>query len=202
VAGAPQIKPVFLSASIPDPKRDPKYMQSADLIAIREAVLALAAVVLPHALLVFGGHPAISPFVRLVAERVHGEKNVRIYQSDFFRNLIPPDSQAFPDLVWTPVELGPQGAPDRARSLLRMREEMICCVHFGTGVFIGGMEGVEEEFDLFVRLQPTARLLPIASTGAASRFLFERHRARLPADVQDALEQEVAYQAMFRALLE
>jgi hypothetical protein len=58
---------VFLSASVPDPKRDPKYYRTADVTAIRDAVRALVTIVLPKARLVWGGHPAITPPVRVIA---------------------------------------------------------------------------------------------------------------------------------------
>jgi len=57
------LAPVFLSASVPDPSRHAAYFQTARPARIREAVTQLARVVLPHGLLVFGGHPAISPLV-------------------------------------------------------------------------------------------------------------------------------------------
>ena len=43
-----KIKNIFLSASIPLPERDPKYIKTVDIIAKRDAVIALTTVVLPH----------------------------------------------------------------------------------------------------------------------------------------------------------
>ena len=40
------MKNIFLSASIPLPERHPKYYDSADIIAIRDAVIALASLVI------------------------------------------------------------------------------------------------------------------------------------------------------------
>ena len=57
---------IFLSASIPLPERDPIFYQTADFIAIRDAVRALATIVIPKAHLVWGGHPAITPLIRYV----------------------------------------------------------------------------------------------------------------------------------------
>ncbi len=37
---------IFLSASIPDPNRNEKYFNSADISAIRDAVRALATVII------------------------------------------------------------------------------------------------------------------------------------------------------------
>lgn len=42
MAGNNEIKNIFLSASIPLQKRDPQYIETADIIAIRDAVIALS----------------------------------------------------------------------------------------------------------------------------------------------------------------
>ena len=63
-------RPVFLSASVPDPLRNPRYFESADPARIRQAVGALVRVAAPSARLVFGGHPAISPLVLDAATQV------------------------------------------------------------------------------------------------------------------------------------
>lgn len=139
MAASPEYSPgpVFLSASLPSPERHPAYAASANPVAIREAVRALAEVVVPAARLVFGGHPEISPRVQQEAERLGAADNVVIYQSRFFEKLIPPASQRFRQLVWTPA-----GA-DRESSLRLMREQMLQSERFHAGVFIGGMEGVD-----------------------------------------------------------
>ena len=59
---------IFLSASIPSPERDRKYYDTADIVAIRDAVRALATVVIPKAHLIWGGHPSITPLIRFVME--------------------------------------------------------------------------------------------------------------------------------------
>ena len=58
---------VFLSASVPLPNRDASFFQTADVVAIREAIKALVLVLLEkNGDLVFGGHPAITPLVRML----------------------------------------------------------------------------------------------------------------------------------------
>lgn len=183
---------VFLSASIPSQGRDLAYMTTANLLAIREAVSALTLVVVPVNRLVFGGHPAISPLVHLAAERLGSADHVYIYQSQFFKSIIPRSSLMFRHLVWTPA-----GA-DRTSSLLRMRDQMITSESFQAGVFIGGMEGVEEEFTIFRHLHPNAIILAVASTGAAARILFDRETW---GSKDPGLETDVAYASLFRRLL-
>jgi hypothetical protein len=78
-----------------------------------------------------------------------------------------------------------------------MREQMLQHA-FDAGVFIGGMDGVEEEFQLFRTRHPTALVLPVASTGAAARILFDQHRHDFDADLAVMLEHEYAYMSLFR----
>jgi SLOG-like protein len=186
---------IFLSASIPDPRSDPRFFETADVIAIRDAVRALATVVLPQDLLVWGGHPAITPMIRVVADSlgVQVQEHVWLYQSEFFRDIAPSDNEAFAHIEWIPAVDN-----DRQRSLERMRQAMLESGPFNAGVFIGGMEGVLEEFDLFQKIHTEAKLLPIASTGAAAREIYGKNRERYHPE----LSKEYAYASLFRKLLE
>jgi hypothetical protein len=193
------MKHFFLSGSIPDPRRDPRYMETADLTAIRESVSALATVVFKRGKIIFGGHPAISPLVLVVAQSLHAEGRVRVYQSEYFRDLIPPESTAFPDLMWTP-----RVRDSLEASLQLMRERMIADGPFEAAFFIGGMEGVETEFELFRRQWPAIPTYPIASTGAAAKMLLNEWGSRLPgvtANRQTELQNDVVYGALFERLL-
>lgn len=186
--------PIFLSASVPDAARDPRYHDTSDVIAIRDAVRALVTVVLPHGRLIWGGHPAITPLVRVVAEGIGAtdERRVTLYQSRYFRRKAPKDNAAFESVVWTPATRG-----DPERSIAVMRERMLGSEQFRAGVFIGGMEGVEVEYEMFRRLHPDAVAAPVASTGAAAAAIFARDRARFPAE----LETDLAYPTLFRKVL-
>lgn len=187
---------VFLSASVPDTRWHPRYHSTADLSAIREAVVALATVVLPQRVLLFGGHPAISPLVSLIATRLGALDHVRIYQSEFFRGAVPADSLAFPSIIWSPETPG-----DREESLARMRQAMLTAQPLCSGVFIGGMEGVEAEYALFRQLHPGLPAYAVASTGAAARILFDGDHSQPPnATLRRALEYDLVYDALFRSL--
>lgn len=79
------VKNIFLSASVPLEERDPKYFKTADVIAIRDSVIALASAVLANQSyhLIWGGHPSITPLITLVLDR-YGLKmsdRVTLYQS-------------------------------------------------------------------------------------------------------------------------
>lgn len=180
----------FLSASIPSPIRDKKYIDTADIIAIRDAVRAFATVVIPKSSLVWGGHPAITPLIRYVIE--HQDKqvanHVTLYQSQFFEKFFPEDNGTFEKVVIVPKK------ENREDSLLAMRTRMFEDNNFQAGVFIGGMEGVEEEFNLFKKFHPTAKIIPVASTGAAARLIYEQ----MDYKADPRLIDDYAYMAMFR----
>jgi SLOG cluster3 family len=128
-------------------------------------------------------------------------------------------------------EHGERAAPDggwRNASLLRMRYEMLgrpgpYPVHpyfermtdrlggarehvmktyeFSGAVFIGGMEGVEHEFNIFRSFHPTTPAYPIASTGSACTDLFERVRPYLTSEQTTGLEdKEAAYSLLMQDL--
>ena len=54
---------VFLSASVPLPTRHPRFHETADVMAIKEAIKALVIEVIPRGKIIFGGHPAITPLI-------------------------------------------------------------------------------------------------------------------------------------------
>lgn len=184
---------IFLSASIPDQQRDEKYYQTADVIAIRDAVRALTSVVVPHSKIIMGGHPAITPLIRYVIERMDADANdhITIYQSLFFKDKFPEDNLNFNNIVYTPSGI------DQKNSLLLMRLTMIPPNSFKAGVFIGGMDGVEDEYNIFRKLNPRALLLPVASTGGAAEIIYNE----LSPEADKRLKTEYAYMSLFRSLL-
>lgn len=187
------MRSVFLSASIPLPHRDPKYFETADVVAIRESIRALVSVVVPASQLVFGGHPAITPLIRLLVRGTARpvREHVILYQSRFFQAQFPPEAAEFEE-----VRLIDAAANDLEGSLAKMREAMIGAHEFEAGVFIGGMEGVEAEYDLFRHVHPGKPAYPIASTGAAARILFNKHTP----DRRELMD-DLRYLSLFRRLL-
>lgn len=180
---------IFLSASVPDPVRGPEYAKTADAVAIAAAVSALVHVVLGRRPLVWGGHPAITPMVLVVADGLGLEYGrwVKLYQSRHFADEFPEDNARFQNVVFTDdVER------DREKSLLAMRERMFKENAFRAAVFIGGMGGIIDEFDLFRRFQPDAATVPVVSTGGAVLRIAER----LPGLDRD-LAEDLDYVAVF-----
>lgn len=194
MAGNNEIKNIFLSASIPLPKRDPKYIETADIIAIRDAVIALTTVVLPHHRLIWGGHPSITPLIYHVMNKLHLniQKHITLYQSRFFEKHFPEDDDKFKNIVFTDVI-----DDDEKKSLLHMRHRMLDDFEFSAGIFIGGMEGVEEEYKLFMKKHPNALILPIASTGAAAKKIYDERFT----DKNERLVKDYAYMSLFQKYL-
>ncbi|MFM2597711.1 hypothetical protein [Vibrio fortis] len=156
---------IFLSASVPDPKRAPEFANSSNSVAITSAVRALIHVTLGRRVLVWGGHPAITPMIKVVAEEMGVDygKWVKLYQSKYFEDQFPEDNQAFKNIIYTEnIE------NDLGKSLLHMRERMFEENSFKAAVFIGGMGGIIEELNLFQRHQPDKDIIPVISTGGAA----------------------------------
>ena len=189
-------KPVFLSASVPD--REP-FVGDYDAIAIREAILSLVTVTVRERELVFGGHPAVSPLVEHASRSLGAIDQVHIYQSRFFENVIPAVAKEFPNLHWT-EKAGAEGGT-RSESLEVMRREMIGSRDFCAAVFIGGMEGIFDELRLFKELHPGCPIIPIGSTGGASKMLLNQGEGPQDAESLFLLRDENRYRRVFTKLL-
>ena len=187
------INKIFLSASVPDPERDRKFYDTADIIAIRDAVRALATVVIPKAQLIWGGHPAITPLIRFVMDKMKSDikQHVTLYQSKFFEEFFPEDNFEFENIVLT------SALNTRDESLMKMRQEMITDNNFTAGIFIGGMEGVIDEYRMYNQAHPRSLILPIASTGGAAKLIYEE--SNMAQD--ERLLNDYAYMGLFRDLL-
>ena len=97
-------KPViFLSASMPTKERDHRFFDTADFIAIRDAVVALVNAIIPNFRLVWGGHPAITPIIHDIFKKRGFDYNkyVTIYQSAYFAGNMPKENQHFDNVVIT-----------------------------------------------------------------------------------------------------
>ncbi len=189
-----KIKNIFLSASVPEPGN--KFYKALDVIAIRDAVIALASAVLanPKYHLIWGGHPSITPLITLVLDRycLKMSDRVTLYQSEHYRKQFPPENKDVGNRIIT------EDKGDKKESLKLMREKMIGDNDFVAAVFIGGKDGVLEEFELFQNYHPDALILPIASTGGASECLY----VNLPGEFDKRLLTEQSYTSLFKELLE
>lgn len=189
-----ELKNIFLSASIPFKGRHEKYYNTADIIAIRDAVIALASLVLPKYRLIWGGHPSITPIIYYVLEKseIDIQSHIKLYQSKHFEKIFPIENKEF-ETVEITQDLG-----ELSSSLRLMREKMLGENSFEAGVFIGGMDGVENEFNLFKELNPKAIALPIASTGAAAKIIYDINIEQFK---NEKLVNEYGYMSLFQELL-
>jgi len=175
---------IFLSAGVPDPKRGPEFAKTADTVAINAAVSALLYVTIGRRLLVWGGHPAITPMILVVAEDMGIDYGswVKLYQSRYFEDDYPEDNLRFQNVIYTPA------AKDRRASLRLMRQQMFREQQFDAAVFVGGMRGILDEFNLFRKFQPNAIPLPILSAGGAALLLSNEVESDLRRDLTGNLD--------------
>lgn len=186
-------KNYFLSASVPLPTRSPEFYATADVVAIREAVKALALEACRGGTLTFGGHPAITPLLAVLLRSLmpNRAQSFILYQSEYFFRFFPKENDEFIDVrVTPPVE------DNRSASLRLMREKMLTHTRYDAAFFIGGMEGVIDEYEMLGALQPKTPRYPIASTGGASLLLHgkEGHGSELL--------RNLTYPTLFRNLID
>ena len=187
------MRAVFLSASVPYRN---EWIANAKPKEIREAVRALVAVVLPKYELVFGGHPDISPMVESAARSLGALERVHIFQSRFFEDKIPEIAKQFKNFHWTDC------VQDRDSSLLHMRREMLLFRPYVMGVFIGGMEGIFDEFRLMHELCPGVPAFPIGATGSAAKQVLVEHQMHYEERyLFDELHHSRLYRSLFSKLL-
>ena len=189
------IKNIFLSASVPLPERDPIYIESADIIAIRDAVIALTTVVLPYHRIIWGGHPSITPLIYYVMEKLdmNIQEHVKLYQSLWFKDLFPPDNNKFQNVVHT------EKKDNIPLSIKLMRERMFSENEFSAAVFIGGMNGIKDEYEMFTEYHPNALLIPVASTGGATKIVYD---SLLPENFKNTrFEKDYGYMSLFQKFL-
>jgi SLOG cluster3 family len=184
---------IFMSASVPYRRPDPltseerqrndRFLATSHAARVREAVIYVCRFALQRGLgIVFGAHPAISPMVLEVARRLSPPEGqpaprVVIFQSAFFEHSLTRETLDLASwgsnrLLWT--EAMPKGQPDRQRSLNLMRDVMCGSPNLIGGIFIGGMEGVLQESDLFAGHQRSAPRYAIGSTGSAASELLSQ----------------------------
>ena len=158
------------------------YYETADPFLIQSAVREFVTVALGRRLIVWGGHPAITPMVWAVCEDlgVNYAKAVVLYQSKFFADAFPEENKRFGNVQY--VDAVPE---DREGSLLRMRKQMLSRDDLSEAVFIGGMEGILEEYKLFTELHPKAKILAVPSPGGAARQLAQSLDAKGDTDLQN-----------------
>ena len=172
---------IFLSASVPIVGRG-HFHETANPFLIQCAVREFVIAVIRTHRIVWGGHPSITPMIWSICEdlSVDYSQSVVLYQSQFFQDRFPEENHRFGNVVFTDAVTG-----DREASLLHMRESMLARADLVAAVFIGGMEGVEAELDIFQRLHPNALALAVPAPGGAALDLARRLGQRDDVELQD-----------------
>lgn len=165
------MRAIFLSASVPLTKGRGDYYKTANPFLIQCAVRELVISVIRHRKIIWGGHPSITPMIWSICEdlNVDYSENVVLYQSRYFEDRFPEENAHFGNVIFTDDVPG-----NREASLLLMRKEMLSRDDLDAAVFIGGMEGVEDEYRLFHDYHPNAKALPVAAPGGAALLLAEK----------------------------
>src|SRR5690606_22618607 len=104
------------------------------------------------------------------------QEHVKLYQSLWFEDKFPEDNNKFENIVFTDKQ---DTIPS---SIEHMRKRMFTENEFVAAVFIGGMNGIEDEYRMFTEFHPNAILVPVASTGAATKIVYD---TLLPANLKN-----------------
>lgn len=191
---------ILLSASVPSEKRSEKYLETYTKIKdaqkqIDEAVIGLARSTFENdGHLIFGGHPSISHLIAMVAPEFtvnrdaesssrpeEREKLITLFQSRAFEDDLPNESEplfnlGYSNIVWTEAVDGEKFDPNvkdkpQCENSLKLMRETMFRQKIDAFVCIGGMEGIEKEFELFREVHPTKPIYLFKTTGGASRIL-------------------------------
>jgi hypothetical protein len=163
------MREIFLSASVPEHGRG-NFYETADPFLIQFAVRELITVCLGRRRVVWGGHPSITPMVHAVCQDfgLKFEAPVLLYQSRYFENRFPADNQYFQTTLIEAIE------NNRVGSLNLLRTSMLSRP-IEAAVFIGGMEGIFEEYEIFQSIHGAdAKVLAVGAPGGAARQLAQR----------------------------
>jgi hypothetical protein len=173
---------IFLSASVPDADEGRRYFENADPFLIQFAVREFLTAALGRRLVVWGGHPAITPMVWAVCEDlgVKYSDSVVLYQSRFFEEDFPEENAHFKNVEYV------EASGDRKTSLFLMRNTMLSRKDLSAAVFIGGMGGILVEHEMFSQYHPNAKVLAVGSPGGAAKEL--AMKIGTPADKREQLD--------------
>ncbi|MCY4657791.1 MAG: hypothetical protein OXC80_13380, partial [Gammaproteobacteria bacterium] len=158
---------IFLSASFPSGDRGKRFPTFDSYRILRSVTAFTRAVLNSNGKLVFGGHPTITPIVLMISRDLGVKNSIIVYQSEWFRKELIDDVEEIKSeergcVIWTPK------GRDREDSLNIMRKEMVQNTALSGAVFLGGMEGICEEFRLLKRYSPTTPCIPVPASGGAA----------------------------------
>lgn len=176
---------VFLSSSIPVHGWQGDYEPRE----ITDAVVAcVSAIWIAGGKILYGGHPAIAPLLLSAAQDFRPEAEgsqasaedplVTVYQSSLYESLIPAETRRLEAARLGRIRFipaAPGELPERGRNLASldlMRQAMLARDNDPAfAVFIGGMQGIVEEYHQFRTEFPGRPVYPIGAPGGEARKL-------------------------------
>ncbi len=179
VSTEPSDTAVFLSASIPNDT----WTGTFSAPEITDAVVAFARIFLTAGIrLVSAAHPTIAPLLLYVAAEIEPRQTERvvIYQSQLFEDVLPTATRRFEaedvgQIIWTEARAGdPLVRATWGPSLDLMRRQMLSETDPRAAVFIGGMEGIQTEYDLFREVFPDRPTYAAGYPGGEARRLSDQ----------------------------
>ena len=172
---------ILLSASHPRGERARAFRPySHPHIDLAAAAVIEAIIERPDVVLRFGGHPSITPLVLDLANSYPGQQGERIelVYSAFFAHQYTDEMRRLAAIegvstTETPRAEAPDVAAARASSLTTMREILTQPKIDGV-FFIGGMDGLDEEFATVSERHPRALLYCFLAPGGRAATLSSR----------------------------
>lgn len=162
------MREILLSASVPTPNS--KYYSTADPYLIQVAIRELLTLTIGRRRIIWGGHPSITPMIYSICDDldVKFQDTIMLYQSNYFKDEFPKENETIDNIVFT------ENVHDNLSfSLELMRSQMIQRKSIEAAVFIGGMDGLWVEADMFLSFHPKKPLLSLWSPGGAAREIAE-----------------------------
>jgi len=162
-----ELRSVVLCSSFPSGERG-EAVTPYDVNGIADAVTAITSVILSaNGRIAFGGHPTITPLVLLIASTANKYGSVDVYQSKWFASQITPETRRLEELGygkihWTKRE------HSFDKSLSTLRKVMFRESDPLGAIFIGGMDGLYQEYKLFREEYPERPCIPITGPGGAA----------------------------------
>lgn len=172
---------------------------------ITDAVVAFArACLTQNYRIVSAAHPTLAPLLLYVAAEFPpvAEPRVVIYQSKLFEDVLPTATRRFEaegigSVVWTEAASNDEPKPGRWDSSLRiMRQRMLDETDPVGAAFIGGMQGIADEFALFRQEFPRRPVYAVRRPGGEAALL----SSQLNSEQSRAMSYPTIWRQFLRAL--
>lgn len=158
--------------------------EDVDVICLREAVLALCKVVLPHDELHALHHPAMTPLLCTVADQIGFGHRLRIFGQEADKAAL----RSSPRITWVP------GGDSWVHDALSRQ------VPYAAAFIMGGDARMRSVVDNFRKAQPGVPVYFVGSTEGEAERLLAQQRG-IDGHTRRMLAEDLVYDAVFRRLL-